>query len=102
MAEKADPTRKGKCYILAWHHINDNMEGTLIHCTVYSFNLHKRIDHALIETQNGDTIWEPVTNRYFEKKSFYEMYQIVEVHRYNYEEVCIMTLKHETFGPWED
>lgn len=93
---------EGHCYEFAWHHINDNMEGTLIHCTLYSLKLQRRIDHALIEADSGDVIWEPVVDRYFEKKSFYELYQIRELHRYNYEEACIQTLKNETFGPWED
>jgi hypothetical protein len=94
--------REGHCYELAWHHINDMMEGTLIHCTVYSFALQKRIDHALIETESGDVIWEPVSDRYLVKKDLYELYQVIEIKRYTYEEVCINTLKHETFGPWED
>lgn len=97
-----DKSRQGRCYELTWHHISDNMEGTLIHCTVYSFKLQRRIDHALIETDSGDVIWEPVSDTYFVKKDLYEMYQVVEIKRYNYEEVCVQTLKHETFGPWEE
>jgi hypothetical protein len=95
-------SRKGRCYELAWHRINDTQEGILIHCSVQSFHLQKRIDHALIETEDGKFIWEPVVDRYFEKQAFYELYEIIEINRYTYEEVCVQTLKHETFGPWED
>jgi hypothetical protein len=92
--------REGLCYQLAWQHINEQGEGTLIHAEIWSANLSRMIGHALVETETG-YIYEPVSDRYFVKEPFYRTHKIKEVARYSLEQAGIMVLKHNNYGPWE-
>jgi hypothetical protein len=98
---KAKTGREGRCYELAWKRISENYEGTLIHASVHSFSLKIRMGHAFVETESGDVVWEPVSDRYFLKADLYEYFEVVEIARYSPEEAMINAAKYGTYGPWE-
>jgi hypothetical protein len=103
MAEKKwkqDPTRLGRCYELAWKEIMSNGQGILIHCTLYSYGLKKRIGHAFIE-YNDIVVWDPVSDRYLDKEDTFGIFQVGDIHRYGVEEASVKTALYKTFGPWE-
>jgi hypothetical protein len=97
---KASDNREGHCYELAYKHILEQGEGTLVHAEVWSNNLNMMIGHALVETETG-FIYEPVLDRYFLKDWLYEKYKIKDHARYAYEEALLMVCKHYSYGPWD-
>lgn len=92
--------RDGKCYQLAWQYIIQHNKGILIHAQVWSNNLEMMIGHALVETEFG-FIYEPVSDRYFERETLYNLFKITEDARYSVLEALVMTLKTGHYGPWD-
>lgn len=90
--------REGCCYELAYKHILEQQEGTLVHAEVWSNKLGCMIGHALVETETG-YIYESVLDKYFEKKWLYETYKVKEINRYTVEEAMIMGIKTRNYGP---
>ena len=95
----SDKRRAGRCYELAWRHIAREQEGTLIHGEVYSHKQGRMIPHAWVETETG-FIYEPESDRYFEKDWLYRTYKMKEEHRYTVEEAAIMAARTNNLGPW--
>ncbi|MCJ7760838.1 hypothetical protein MUP59_06830 [Candidatus Bathyarchaeota archaeon] len=93
-------TREGLCYKLAYEHILEQGEGTLIHVEVFSQKLGHMIDHALVETEMG-FIYEPVIDRYFDKGWLYRTYKVNELARYTMKEALLMAIETGTYGPWK-
>ena len=56
----------GKCFENALRFLIKNPEGTLMHGTVYSGALNKRIRHAWVELPDG-TLWDGQTEEYMDK-----------------------------------
>lgn len=101
MKKLHEEKRDGRCFELAYRHILNTQEGTLIHAEVFSYTLGHTIEHALIETETG-FIYEPVLDRYFEKDWLYRKYKVKELARYTVTEAAIMGLKTGNYGPWEE
>ena len=93
--------RAGRCYELAWRHIINHGEGTLIHGEVWSHKLGRMIGHAWVETETG-FIYEPVSDQYFEKDWLYKTYKVKEFNTYTPEQAAIMAARTKTHGPWTE
>jgi len=98
-ARRVESKRQGRCYELAIKYLVKHKRGTLVHARVWSPNLQKMIDHALVEIDEYTT-YEPVTDRCFLKPWLYARYTVEELKRYSVEEVAIMVLKEKNYGPW--
>jgi len=68
----------------------------LVHGSIFTLN--KRLKHAWVETDTG-YIWEPQSKQYMTKE-IWEKYQPIEDVRYTAEEVSILVLKEDHWGPW--
>ena len=93
--------REGDCYHLAGLRIMDEPDAILIHATVYSPTLGRRIDHALVEVAEGALIWEPVSNELFLKDDLYAKFQVKEEARYTYIEMAAHLCRQKHWGPWK-
>jgi hypothetical protein len=93
--------REGLCFQLAFQHVTDQEEGTLVHGKVWSPKLGQMIDHAWVITETG-YVYEPVSDRYFERKSLYETYRMKEENIYTPTEARKMALRTNNYGPWSD
>jgi hypothetical protein len=89
----------GTCYQDTWRFLIKEQEGHLVHGTVWSKD--KRIGHAWIETETG-YIWEPETNRFYNKTAFSDIAAPVEDNRYTATEASIMAARSQNFGPWSN
>lgn len=93
--------REGLCFELAWRHITEQDEGTLVHGKVWSGTLGRMIDHAWVVTETG-WVYEPVSNRYFRKAKLYKTYKMREIDTYTPTEARKITLETKHYGPWTD
>jgi len=93
--------RAGRCYELAWRHITEQNEGTLIHGQVWSPKLGKMIDHAWVETETG-FIYEPESDSYYPKDWLYKTYKIKEFNTYTPDQARIMSVRTNKYGPWTE
>jgi hypothetical protein len=91
--------REGNCYELAWRFITTEDEGTLVHGTVWSPNLKKRIGHAWVVTETG-FVYEPVSNQFYDKEWIYKTYAMEEEQTYSPFQSWEMAAKWRHFGPW--
>lgn len=94
-------TRAGRCYELAWKHITEQDEGTLIHGEVWSPKLGRMIDHAWVETETG-YIYEPESDSYYPKDWLYKTYKVKEFNTYTPDQARIMGVRTGKYGPWTD
>lgn len=91
--------REGECYEWALKFIIAEDEGTLVHGTVWSYPLKKRISHAWVVTETG-WVFEPVAGRFFDKEWLYEHFKMEEEQTYTPAEAAATALRHHHFGPW--
>jgi len=94
--------RQGRCYELAFSFVKDfdDVEGELVHGTIYVPKDEKRIHHAWVELKSG-LVYEPVTNSIFEKKFFYKVFKPQDQKRYTRKEAMIKAVTSKHYGPWE-
>ena len=98
MKKKHDNEREGHCYKFAYEYMFDH-DGILIHAEVFSHVLGHVIGHALVEIEEA-IIYEPVADRYFEKKRLYRKFAVKELARYTIKEALNQACISGTYGPW--
>ena len=109
---------QGQCYQVAGQFIIDEREGILVHGRVWSAHLQKKIDHAWVELPVGTTIdhddgtkevltEEAVVDltlnkklRLIPKRLYFALTGAEETARYSLNQICLMRLKHNRWGPW--
>lgn len=95
----------GDCYRAAyqWASASKKEVWTLVHGTVLSGRLEKRISHAWCE--RGDDIVDlamPVGVRDFKRDEYYRVLQPEVGKRYSAEHAIFLFLRNRHYGPWED
>lgn len=96
---KLDESRLGKCYDLAWKHIAQQLEGTLVHGRIWSPNRRQMMGHAWVVTETG-WVYEPVSNQYYYRDELYKAFKMKEEETYNPKEAWQMCYQTKHFGPW--
>ena len=93
----------GLCYTGAVNHVTDAEVGTLVHGSVWSPNLRRRIGHAWVEDGNFVYDYETLGQmRTYDRDWFYEEAQ-AQVHgRWTPEQAMKMRLRQGHTGPWVD
>ncbi|MCK9544278.1 MAG: hypothetical protein M0R03_19845, partial [Novosphingobium sp.] len=95
--------RLGKCYILTFKYItNEGNEGDkLVHGTITRKKNGYTIDHAWIETADGNVI-DCVLDWTIPKDAYYGLYDAKKEAEYDIEEVYKKAVEYETYGPWHN
>jgi len=77
-----------------------HLEGffTLVHGTVYSPSLKKRIGHAWVEA--GDVVIDPAQSLSWRKEKYYRVGKVKICNRYSALQAMEMAVRFEHFGPW--
>ena len=96
----------GKCYELSFKFITENehlekagLHIRLIHGTIYSKSLKKRIDHAWIEM--GNVVIDSSVNSYARKEEYYAFHEAKAMARYTKKEAFKIGLEAGgNYGPW--
>jgi hypothetical protein len=92
--------RLGRCYELAGNLALHNPETQLIHGSIQGFGA-PRIPHAWVVLPDG-SIWEPATNKVWEKPIFYGFFNAIVRKRYDQQTFMRMMVRHEHWGPWDN
>lgn len=101
--------KRGNCYhssyLMVCSLVDSGMAAsiTLVHGTVFSRLLKKRIDHAWIEL-GTDVVFDPDNHWTGRKTTFYEIGKIAEddIKRYDAMDALGLGLKYRHSGPWEE
>lgn len=93
--------RLGQCYELAGRYVTDHPDSVLVHGKLVNrFSKgFPEIEHAWVE--EGDEIFDPVMDRRFSKDLYEQLFNVTVYHKYTFEEVLKMTLRHKHWGPWK-
>jgi hypothetical protein len=94
-------SRVGKCYELAGRYVSGHPDSVLIHGKLinpFSKGM-SEVEHAWVE--EGDEIFDPVMDKRFPKNHYEKLFNVTVYHKYTYEQVLNMTLRHEHWGPWD-
>lgn len=93
--------RLGRCYQFAGRKARELMDkdAELVHGTLWSENLKRRINHAWIEME--DLVYEPNTDRWFTKDAL-ERIDMKAEQRYPIEEGAVMCVGIGHWGPYTD
>ena len=100
--------RQGRCYELAgqWmlgHGKRDDTETKLVHGVVHSCITgvaNPDVNHAWIV--QGDKVWEPTRDLWWDKYSFYETFRAEDWATYTHQEMCKIIHDTEHWGPWDE
>lgn len=95
--------RDGRCYELALKHMlhePDAERWTLVHGRVWRGIPGELIDHAWIETDDGQ-VYDPVKNAYMPRRQYHSMRRAVDVRRYTKQEAMALCAEAKHFGPWQ-
>jgi len=95
----------GLCYTAAlkWIRVTTDRTWTLVHGTVYSGELEKRIEHAWCE--RGDKVVDlvmPVGHRIIDKDTYYRVVRPEVKKVYPSDDATFMVIKNGHDGPWEE
>ena len=95
----------GDCYRAAyqWASASKGQGWTLVHGTVLSGRLGKRIGHAWCE--RGDDVMDlamPVGVRDFKRDEYYKTLKPEVSKRYSAEHAVFLMLRNRHYGPWEE
>jgi hypothetical protein len=95
----------GDCYRAAyqWASATKKESWTLVHGTVFSGRLEKRIGHAWCE--RGEDVVDlamPVGARDFKRDEYYRVLQPEISKRYSAEHAVFLFLRNRHYGPWEE
>lgn len=111
---------EGRCYEVAARLVLEQREGILVHGQVWSVPLRRMIDHAWVEVPAGgvleddtgdrEVLTEPAVvdltlkerHRVVPKWWYVAVAKAEEFRRYSVQDVLAFTLRHGTWGPWED
>ncbi len=100
-----DGNWSGLCYTAALRWISDAKmhDWQLVHSTVYSGALEKRIEHAWCE-RNGVVVdlTMPAGSKVFSEASFYTTVDPAVSFRYSHDEALFISIKTRNDGPWTD
>ena len=93
----------GNCYQDAYNFLVEypSSDSKLIHGTVYSEGLKRRIGHAWIELCGGDVILDPSYNLCVSVERYHEIGQHETDARYTRQEMLNKAIGTGHFGPWE-
>ncbi len=95
----------GDCYRAAyrWASASKQQSWTLVHGTVLSGRLEKRIGHAWCE--RGDDVMDlamPVGVRDFKRDKYYKTLKPEVSKRYSADHAIFLFLRNRHYGPWEE
>jgi hypothetical protein len=95
----------GLCYSAAmrWITASKGSGWQVVHGTVFSGELDKRIDHAWCE--RGDLVVDlamPVPARVIDREQYYRLIQPDVSKRYSSEEAVVLSVKNGHHGPWDE
>lgn len=95
----------GLCYSAAmrWITASKGSGWQVVHGTVFSGELEKRIEHAWCE--RGDLVVDlamPVPARAIDREQYYRVIQPDVVRRYSAEEALLLSIKNGHQGPWDE
>jgi len=91
--------RLGRCYELAGELALQNSKTELIHGSIQGFGA-PRLAHAWVVLPD-ESIWEPTTNKVWEKSIFYGFFNAIVRKRYDQQAFLRMLVRHEHWGPWD-
>jgi hypothetical protein len=93
----------GDCYgaAMAWMNAAEEDDWIVVHGTVLSGKVGKRIEHAWCERDRFVVdLAMPVGSRIIEREQYYRVLQPQEKNRYSSEEALALSLKNRHHGPW--
>ena len=93
----------GLCYTAALRWLRENEDWLLVHGTVLSERVGKRIEHAWCE--RGDFVVDlamPVGARIIAKESYYRAVQPMIAKVYSSDDALILSVKNRHDGPWDE
>ena len=95
----------GLCYTAAkrWVCPVKNADWVLVHGTVLSERVGRRVNHAWCE--HDDRVVDltmPVGSRYFAREDYYRITQAEVCKRYSSEETLLLSIKNRHDGPWDE
>jgi hypothetical protein len=96
---------RGLCYTAAlkWIKVTSDRSWSLVHGTVFSGEVDKRIQHAWCE--RGDKIVDlvmPVGHRIIDRERYYQILQPQVHKRYSSDDAIFLVIKNRHDGPWEE
>jgi len=90
-----------QCYYDSMMYTIRSNKGEIVHGTVFSGLLNKRIAHAWVEF--GDIVWDPQLRKELAKSRYYSLTKTKPIHRYKTETAIINSFRSSIFGgPWKD
>ena len=95
----------GLCYTAAkrWVSPVKNADWVLVHGTVLSERVGKRVDHAWCEREDRVVdLTLPVGMRIVEREEYYRITQPEVSKRYSSEETLLLSIKNRHDGPWDE
>ncbi len=90
--------RLGRCYELTGKIALHNPHVDVIHGSIQGMGA-PRIRHAWVALPDG-SIWEPVTNKVWSKKGFYDFFSAIDIKRYPNSAYLKLVVEHEHWGAW--
>lgn len=96
---------RGLCYTAAlkWIRVTNDRSWTLVHGTVFSGELEKRIEHAWCE--RGDKVIDlamPVGHRIIDRDTYYRVVEPEAKKVYSSDDAILLVFKNRHDGPWEE
>ncbi len=93
----------GLCYTAALRWIRENPDCVLVHGSVLSEKLDKRIDHAWCEgNEIVIDLAMPVGARIIEREQYYRVIKPEVSRRYSSEDAIVLSIRTKHDGPWDE
>jgi hypothetical protein len=94
---------EGLCYTAAFRWVRENEEWVLVHGTVLSERVGKRIEHAWCE--RGEFVVDlamPLGSRIIEREWYYRVMRPEVSKRYSSDDALFLAIKNRHDGPWDE
>ena len=94
---------EGLCYTAALGWVRENEDWVLVHGTVLSEKVGKRIEHAWCE--RGELVVDlamPVGSRIFERDRYYRVVRPEVSKKYSADDALLLAIKNRHDGPWDE
>jgi hypothetical protein len=95
----------GDCYgaAMAWINAAEEDDWFVIHGTVLSERVGRRIEHAWCERERFVVdLTMPVGSRIIEREQYYRVLQPSVKNRYSSDDAVVLSLRHRHHGPWDE
>ena len=99
-----DKVELGECYTNAGRYLLDHpyVGGKLVHGTANLIKgLPLEFGHGWVELPDNK-VFDGTANKFFRKDDYYKKLKVVKEKEFGYEEMAVMMMEHETWGPWHN